>query len=382
MKKLLTFFLTALLAFAVGWAEPSTATYTVTAYNNGTLTGAPSGVSASISTNASQMLNGGSQLTSGKHFTLTLRGFTSSYKLTGISLNYCTNASSGTGTFTATLGSNQIGSYSITKVSSNGRTPRDADISISEIPFDGSDLVLNVTATANSVYVISFTIVYETGGSTVETCAAPQFSPDGGSSTTGSLDVTITSATEGATIYYTTDNTDPVVSRSSIANGGTVTLTESCTLKAMAVKSGMNNSAIITSQPYSITSSGGQPSLSTVYRKVTSVGDLVAGQKYIIVYENGNNSSAMGAFNGTIDSSTQSIFSAVTGLNVSNHRVDIAGTGVMVLTLDGTTDAWTLFTGEGYIRGGNSPQFTVLSSIHPDDQTARWKISADGVVKL
>ena len=47
MKKLLTFLLTALLAFGVGWAA-SVATYTVTGVSSnvvsGTLSGAPSGV--------------------------------------------------------------------------------------------------------------------------------------------------------------------------------------------------------------------------------------------------------------------------------------------------------------------------------------------------
>ena len=37
MKKLLTFFLTALLAFAVGWAEPSTATFEINNSGGGNL---------------------------------------------------------------------------------------------------------------------------------------------------------------------------------------------------------------------------------------------------------------------------------------------------------------------------------------------------------
>lgn len=510
MNRLLTFFLTALLAFSVGWAE--TATFTVSTYNTGTLVGAPSGVTASVSTTASQMGNGGSQLTNGKYFTLTLSGFTSSYKLTGITLNYCTNASSGTGTFNATLGSNQLGSYNITKVSSNGRTPRDATLSINETPFDGNDLVLSVNSTANSVYVISFTITYadnggvtpaepnvyrkvtstsdlvagkkyiivneasgvgmgalnserygtgvtgltfdndrvdiggknvmemtlggssnawtfnmgnnqylsntssssytffsassvgaataditkwtitanssscsirsnyvtsqfirynssgqfgtygvnvnsavalyvEDDGSTpTQSCAAPEFNPDGGVFT-GSASVTITSATEGATIYYTTDDTDPVVSRSSIANGGTVELTESCTLKAMAVKSGMENSAIVTSQSYTITPAGGSDS--KIYRKVTTTDELVPGQKYIIMLENGSSSVGMGAYDGSKH------FNGVQNLVISNNRVDIANTSVLELTLGGTTGAWTLYTGNGYIQGADAVQFNI-----------------------
>ena len=170
-------------------------------------------------------------------------------------------------------------------------------------------------------------------------CAAPEFNPDGGVFT-GSAGVTITSATEGATIYYTTDGTDPVVSRSSIANGGTVELTESCTLKAMAVKSGMENSAIVTSQSYTITPAGGSDS--KIYRRVTSTDDLVPGHKYIIVYENGNSSYAMGAMNGN--------YGSAIGVSVSNNQVNIANaTGVIEFILGGNTNAWTLFMGDKYL---------------------------------
>ncbi len=164
MKNLLTFLLTALLAFSVGWAAD--ATFTVSTYNTGELEGAPSGVSASVSTSATQMGNGGSQLTAGNYYTLTLSGFTSSYKVTGIKLQYCTNASKGAGSFTAELGNEQLGSYNIQKVSSGGTSPRYAVLNITETPFDGSDLVLRVDATVNSVYVISFTVTYAENGGT------------------------------------------------------------------------------------------------------------------------------------------------------------------------------------------------------------------------
>ena len=61
MKKLLTFFLTALLAFGVGWAADLT--YKFTSSSAGTLTGAPSGVSASFTSTFTGFGNGGVQLT-------------------------------------------------------------------------------------------------------------------------------------------------------------------------------------------------------------------------------------------------------------------------------------------------------------------------------
>ena len=338
------------------------------------------------------------------------------------------------------MGNTQLDSYSIVKPSSGGTTLRDAVLNITETPFNGSDLVLTVSASANSVYVNKFTVTYEEGSTsssvdyslatsvntvddyvlvytdnygsyalstlfggqaatngftlsnnvvsvtsdaeilvfslesagdnlyyikgsdgnywgcgnsslstsstkpddgnykwqiTVDNsgdaivynptknlylkyryystnhyykpyatsqsdayngklyshagvapaaCLEPEINPDGGTFT-GSAVVTITSPTEGATIYYTTDNTDPVVNSratSTIANGGSVTLTESCKLKALAAKDGMAPSAIVTSQSFTINSGGG--STGRVYQKITSTDDLSDGN-YLIVYE-------------------------------------------------------------------------------------------------
>ena len=159
MKKLLTFFLTALLAFSVGWADDMT--YTFSSTSAGSLAGAPSGVRASFSANANGYTNGrGVQLTSTKNtLSLTIAGFTSSYKLTGISLNYCSNATAGAGTLSAKLGSNNVGS-SVSLTSSGGTTHRDASMQITETAFDGSNLVITVNATANSIYVNSIKVSY------------------------------------------------------------------------------------------------------------------------------------------------------------------------------------------------------------------------------
>ena len=100
--------------------------------------------------------------------------------------------------------------------------------------------------------------LYSHAGVAPAACLDPVINPDGGTFT-GSAVVTITSPTEGATIYYTTDGTDPVVNSratNTIANGGSVTLTENCTLKALAAKDGMAPSAIVTSQSFTINQAG------------------------------------------------------------------------------------------------------------------------------
>lgn len=83
------------------------------------------------------------------------------------------------------------------------------------------------------------------GGSPVDpqpTVNAPTFNPNGGIFTS-SQNVTISSTTTGATIYYTLDGSTPTASTTTtVANGGTVSISTSCTLKAIAVKEGVSSS--------------------------------------------------------------------------------------------------------------------------------------------
>jgi hypothetical protein len=73
--------------------------------------------------------------------------------------------------------------------------------------------------------------------------ATPVFSPAGGSYTSAQT-VTITDATSGATIYYTTNGTAPTSSSTRYTGPITVGVTE--TLEAIAVASGDTNSAVAT----------------------------------------------------------------------------------------------------------------------------------------
>src|SRR6266566_57687 len=82
-------------------------------------------------------------------------------------------------------------------------------------------------------------LINNTGGSAA--VATPTFSPGGGTYT-GSVTVTISDATSGATIHYTTDGSTPTTS--SPVYGGALTFTQTTTLKAMAAASGMTNSAV------------------------------------------------------------------------------------------------------------------------------------------
>ena len=82
------------------------------------------------------------------------------------------------------------------------------------------------------------------------TVATPEFSVASGEVDSGT-EVTITCSTEGAKIYYTTDGTEPTAESTEYTDA--ISVTEAVTLKAIAVKDGMNNSAVA-SASYTISS--------------------------------------------------------------------------------------------------------------------------------
>lgn len=90
---------------------------------------------------------------------------------------------------------------------------------------------------------------------TAKTVAMPTFMPGDGSEF-GTIEyVTINCATEGATIYYTTDGSTPTPN--SIKYTSNIVITKNTTIKAIAICEGMNDSAVATARYTKFTSSGG-----------------------------------------------------------------------------------------------------------------------------
>ena len=101
--------------------------------------------------------------------------------------------------------------------------------------------------------------------------ASPQLSYAAGTYNT-TLNITVTCATTGATIYYTLDGTTPTTSSPTVANGGTVSVAQSRTLKAFATRTGSPASDVVSSayvlKVYTPGSSPG-PSTYTAAQSVT-----------------------------------------------------------------------------------------------------------------
>jgi 6-phosphogluconolactonase (cycloisomerase 2 family) len=105
-------------------------------------------------------------------------------------------------------------------------------------------ITVTATETINAVAVLSGepNSAVATATYTLATVATPTISPSS-ESFTGTVSVTITDSTSGATIYYTTDGTTPSSSNGSKYTAAfTVSSTE--TVQAVAVDTGYNNSAV------------------------------------------------------------------------------------------------------------------------------------------
>jgi hypothetical protein len=131
------------------------------------------------------------------------------------------------------------------------------------------------SGTSNAAATITKVIVtYSTGSTPMETVATPTFSVAAGSYTSVQT-VSIGCETSDATIYYTTDGSTPTTESSVYSSS--LTINETTTLKAMAAKSGMNNSAVATAT-YTIT----LPYTGDDYVRITDINSLADGDRVIL----------------------------------------------------------------------------------------------------
>lgn len=144
------------------------------------------------------------------------------------------------------------------------------------------------------LYLKSITVYYQADGPITEKSAKPEIS--GAASFTDNTEVTITAAS-GASIYYTTDNTDPTTS--STQYSAPFTISETTTVKAIAVETGKDPSAVATATF--------TKKMEGDYVLVTSLDDLDEASSYIIGIKDNNTAMSNAKQSGNIAQTTQSI---------------------------------------------------------------------------
>lgn len=127
--------------------------------------------------------------------------------------------------------------------------------------------------TDSTVSTATFTVK---AAAPVEKVASPTFSIAGGEVEEGTT-VTISCATSGATIYYTTDGNEPTTS--SAVYSGAITVNKAMTIKAFAAKDGYTDSEVV-SATFTIKEVVVEPEV-TEY-PVTPVSGLIGGTTYYL----------------------------------------------------------------------------------------------------
>ena len=181
--------------------------------------------------------------------------------------------------------------------------------------------------------------------------ADPVFDPAGGTYT-APVEVSITCATEGATIYYTLDGTDPT-SASTLCTS-TITISETTTIKAIAYNEDEEASNIV-SATYVI-------NIPVVgddkFELVTDASTLAEGDVIIIV-------SNVGAGEGYALSTTQNDNNrAAADVTIDDDGTITPSSEVQQITLE---DGWYFNVGDGYLYAASSSKNYLRTEVDADD---------------
>ena len=275
MSKKLSFLLTALLLMSrmVSWAQTiASIDFSAQGYSN-----AQEITSVVIDENVTMTFNKGSNSNSPKYYTsgTAIRCYGGNY-------------------FTISTSFGEIQSISLTFGTSDGSNAITTDIETFTSPTwtgSASNITFTIGGTSGNRRIKGISVTY--AGSGTQSVATPTFTPESGTFTE-TQSVSIACATNGATIHYTTNGTAP--SASSAVYSTPISVSETTTIKAMAVKEGMINSEIAEAT-YTI-----QTATAYVFNKIYSHTAVTATDTYMIV--DVNSGSALTSTNGSSSAPT------------------------------------------------------------------------------
>lgn len=230
--------------------------------------------------------------------------------------------------------------------------------SAEDIPASGKIAITMQSTKVKAMYLKSITIEYTPSGEPgpgpdpqPTQVAKPEFSVSGGV-VSSDTQVVISCATDGATIYYTTDNTTPSsASSTSTLYNGPITITKDVTIKAIAVKDGMENSEIAEAS-YTIKVAGND-----TYYKVTKASQLSDKGKYVLLLvPTPYGKTQYGPF--VMSTTVKGSNAGFKGIPLSNDLLaakslkdsyDITGSDILYFTLETGSNGWYLKSGEKYL---------------------------------
>ena len=225
----------------------------------------------------------------------------------------------------------------------NGSAAQDVTAGFSDLSFNiTTEIYYLQIESSKYCWIKSITVNY--GDPEPNPVATPTFSKGSGLYL-GTQSVELSCATDGATLYYTTDGT--AATTNSNVYSSAIQITSTTTVNVLAVKSGLTNATA--SATYTIIAKPTPNSKgvnSNYYTKVTSLSDLENGDAVLIV----SGSNAM--------STTESTYRGFVTVTPSNGVINAPGESAQKLVLVketvNTVDYYFLYTGSGYLYGPNS----------------------------
>ena len=182
--------------------------------------------------------------------------------------------------------------------------------------------------------------------------SAPSFSPEPGTYYSAQ-NVTISSPTEGATIYYAFGNGE-----FSVYNGEIISLSTTTTLKAYAEKDGEQSSTVVAIY---IIRENEIPPTGNTFVKVTSNNQIAVGNEYIFVNE-GNKKTAGKLIRDYLDFTDVEIYNGI--ITLDNNST------ASVFTLGGSSNGYSLKTGNQYLTSSVAKSLSLVSN-----ESTIWSIS-------